>query len=179
MHRLLFAILPVGLCLVLTGCLSGVSREFVALRDEALPRSEVTYEPEFQHRIGGFLLGLARWAARNDENGADAFLQHLEKAEIGVYRLVEPYDRSLRQAHSDRLGARMAQRGFYPVVRVRDQDQIVGIYAPDGEIDQLSELILCVVEEDEVVLVQVKGHLEKLAPMLAQGEHDFAWHRDG
>ena len=159
--------------LLLTGCFTGVDSEFIALRDEALPRGSISYEKQFQHRIGGLILGFAKKIVGDDDPVAAQLLSELKMVQVGVYELTEEYDDALQLTQSKLIRERMAKRDFYPVVWVREEGEIVGVYAPASDFETLSELVVCVLSSDEVVLVQLRGKLDGLATIIAKGETEL------
>jgi hypothetical protein len=163
-------------CLLFSGCFFATDQEFIAMRNDILPRGEVSYEKEFQHKFGRGILGFAsNFMEDSDPEGAavKALLKDLQGVQIGVYKLQDSYEPDALKIQTERLTERMIGNGYYPVVISREGGEFAGIYAPDEEADTLTELVVCAMETEEVVLIQVTGNLNHLSTLIAQGETDL------
>ena len=62
----------------------------------------------------------------------------------------------------------MEAYGFEPMVLVRDKNETVGVYVPTNGTEIPEELFVVVMAEHEVVLVRVKGELERIIQAAAK-----------
>ncbi len=173
LKRLITLLSAASCALLLSGCFFSVDHDFIAIRDDALPSDEIAYKKQFQHKIGKGVLGFASKFMDEEDSAEKEFLKGLKSVQIGVYELEDSYDPELLRLQTDRLDAHMRKQGYYAIVKARDAGEYAGVYAPVDDVDELSELIVCAMESNEVVLVQVTGDLNNLAPMIAQGETDI------
>lgn len=145
----------------LAACMSFSDRPFRDTRDsivEQLP--DITLEKEFAMSMGSSMLGILNVMAMDSGELAD-----LDRVELAVYNVrttVKPVDFSELD-----LGRALRSRGSHlhweTVVRVRDKGEqvwvLVGMNTKRNSLEAVSVFVL---EEDELVLINVDGDLNRM-----------------
>jgi hypothetical protein len=103
---------------------------------------------------------------------ARPYLRGVSGVEIGVY---DAHVDSLTNLHMPKRLQSLLDDGWEIAVRVRDNHEAAWLlYRPDGE--RVKEVFVVVLDDDELVLVKARGHLERLieaAMENAHGHHRF------
>lgn len=99
-----------------------------------------------------------------------AMLTGLISMQLGVYELQDGLPEPQVRSRFVSIDQRMGMQGFYPVVRVHDSGEHVGIYARDDSGLGMDALRILVVQPNEVVILLLDGQLDPLAMHLARGD---------
>jgi hypothetical protein len=88
------------------------------------------------------------------------YLDKIDKAQIGIYEIEH------REGSSDRLipqdvENRLSRSGYHIFVRVRESGENVNLYFKEIS-DSCCGLYCIVIDNDEMVIVEVKGKLDRL-----------------
>jgi len=104
--------------------------------------------------LGGRIAG---WASHEDE--AAAILLDIRTVQIGVYELQGPERR--RVAIPLSVERRLAHRGYEPIVKVKGRGEATLILAQLRK-DRLKGLFVVAADGRELVLVEIRGRLERV-----------------
>jgi len=155
------------------GCLW--SPEMAGVRNDIerqLPGS--SFHKNVELSFGPVLLTFARVVTSVIPGAREArpYLKGVSRVQIGVY---DAHVDSLTGLHMPARLQSLIDHGWETAVRVRDKDDAVWLlYRPDG--DRVKEIFVVVLDDDELVLVRARGHLEKLVAAAmeeAHGRHGF------
>lgn len=160
MRRATCPLLALGAALVL-GC-AGVDGNFCRVRDLVLQstgaREIVT---EFQIGLGPGLLWLGGTVARlalGDDDAAGLLLD-IHAVQVGVYRL-RGETREARRIPAA-LVHRLTKRGYEPIVKVSARNEATLVFARMHK-ERLQALFVVALDEEELVLAEVRGRLERV-----------------
>lgn len=171
--RIMVGVLVTGLCTCfLSGCVF-VSVDFRDTKDIITRElGPVDIDTEVQLRIGSGMLSLGRLVAScaDVDREAMSYLRDIRNVQIGVYKL--------RNAKRDRpivipekIGKRLARKGYEPMVRTKERDGAVWVMTKiRGK--RLEALYVIALDPEELVLVEVRGRLERLIEKAIR-EHGF------
>ena len=95
---------------------------------------------------------------------ASTYLDHVKRVDIGVYQVHDSFKKQ-HQVAAQRVKTEMQAHGFEPMVLVREKKETVGVYVPIEEDKFPEELFVVVMADHEVVLVRMRGKLEKILRM--------------
>ena len=136
---------------------------------------------QVQFSVGSGVLGMARFVAGFiDDVPTEALhaMDAVDSASVGVYRLHENPSSSERITIMNQTAESMMADGWYRVVAVQDDDEMVMIFAPESGTDP-DKLRFCVVVCDGNDLVVVSAHgsagpLREIAALhAAEWRHDW------
>jgi hypothetical protein len=142
-----------------TGCVSFSDRSFRPVkRDIAAQLPELTLKKEFAMSMGSAMFNTIDFITI----GSDFDFSSIDKVQIAVYEMKNTSDlRSLDVERS--LMARNPDLNWQTVVKVRELDEytwvMMGLNSDGNRIEALSILVM---EQDELVLINVNGELEKM-----------------
>jgi Domain of unknown function (DUF4252) len=133
-----------------------------------------SFDKNIELSFGPVLLTFARVVTSVIPGAREArpYLRGVSRVQVGVY---ESHVDSLSDLHMPKRLQSLVENGWETAVRVRDDDEAVWLlYRPDGE--SVKEIFVVVLNNDELVLVKARGHLEKLVAAAlkeAHGRHGF------
>lgn len=147
------------------GCSSGLS-EAQAVQDALVKGLPGEWQTRVQVSVGPVLFGLARAgvALADLEPEARTAIRTVRGCKVSIHQFVgDRADRPAMLAGADRA---MIERGWERVLGVLEGDELVGVYAPSGELTS-RRLPLCVMVFDgcELVVVSALGNVEPLAEL--------------
>jgi hypothetical protein len=147
-------------------------------RDIARQLPDVGFRKNVTLSFGPMTMVLARTATGiiPDASEAHDYLREVSRVQVAVYEMEgTPGDFILETP--ERL-QELLDDGWEQAVRVREDDQVVWLlYRIDGE--SVRELFVVVVDDEELVLVKVKGHLDRLLARAIQSSDDNKWYLHG
>jgi hypothetical protein len=153
-----FVLLIGAVVLLQTGCWFGTGSTS-DIRYEFSNSTGLALEPEFGVKLGRISTGFAKMFVKNHDE--EISFKGVSKVEVGVYNVVDA-----REPAGPDLAA-MELEGWVTIARVRDGDERVQVMCrPDG--DRLRALLVLVLDGDELVVVRLKGRLEKFLPAALQ-----------
>jgi len=144
--------------------LSGVRADL----EHQLPGSSFNKNVELS--FGPVLLTLARTVTAVIPGASDVrlYLSGVSHVEIGVY---DAHVDSITNLHIPKRLQSLIDEGWETAVRVRDDHEAAWLlYRPDG--DRVKEVFVVVLDNDELVLVKARGHLEHLVEAAMASTHD-------
>lgn len=104
----------------------------------------------------------ARFIDEPEVREARQYAKHIRHVDVGVYQVQEPLKPRFASI-TRRVQSRMLHHGFEPLVQVREKDQCVTVYASSNMDGIPAEFFVVVMEQNQRVLVRVRGNFEKLA----------------
>jgi hypothetical protein len=159
-NKLLF--LPILLLpLFLNGCI-GINEEFAEIRNEVIKNFGGDFKSEMQFSIGSAGITVSTWFvdAAADEDIAADILDDVSSVQIGVYKKLRGTDspnmNTLREIES-----KMSESGWKSIVKSCDKEELAAIYVRKDSGKILDRLFVISIENDELVLVEVKGDLKE------------------
>lgn len=147
--------LMIGAALVLqTGCCFGAGSTS-DIRYEFSDRTGVEVEPEFGIKLGRIGTGFPKMFVKSSDE--ELSLNGIRKIEVGIYDVVD------RDGRTGSGLPAMELDDWVTIVRARDGDECIQILCrPEGE--RIRALVAVVLDDDELVVVRLKGRLEKFLP---------------
>lgn len=147
----------------LTGCI-GVNTEFRKIRNHIFDKMDLDYNKQFEFAVGpaGLLLvGMFVSLADTDEP-IDEVLRRVSRVQVGVY------DRNkINLFHADYSDLKsftdvMSENGWVYIVRSVQPDGLTAVFVRGDADEEFNQLFVIAVEDDEMVLVEIHGDLEKI-----------------
>ena len=148
--------------------LSGIRRDL----ESQLPGA--SFDRDVELSFGPVMLTLARvlTSVIPDADEARPWLRGVSRVQIGVY---DAHIGSTAELRMPKHLKSLLDNGWETAVRMRDDDEAVWLlYRPDG--DKVREIFVVVLNDDELVLVKARGHLERIVAAAldeAHGRHGF------
>lgn len=148
---------PLALALVLAGCsTSGAMRQTHRAFEDAYP--EARFERTLALSFGPLTMGFARFLTRlvpdQDARIAADLLRDVRRVRVAIYQTDGVLQRRQPFGLHDLDGWDLA-------VRVHEDDETVFIYVRE-DADEVRDLFVAVLADDELVLAEVRGNLERL-----------------
>jgi len=158
--KLLF--LPILLLpLFISGCI-GINEEFAEIRNEVIRNFGGDFKSEVQFSIGSAGITVSTWfveTAAEDDIAAD-ILDDVSSVQIGVYKKLRgtesPNMNTLREIES-----KMSESGWKSIVKSCDKEELAAVYVRKDSGEIMDRLFVISLEDDELVLVEVKGDLKE------------------
>jgi len=163
---MLLAILTAGL---LPGCVF-VSRDFRAMKKTILADlGTVDVETELQMQINSVLISLGKGVVSMTDADREVvdYLRDIRNVQIGVYKLHD-IDRTRALKIPKPISANLSRLGYEPVVKVNERNGAAWAFTKIHQ-DRIESIIIISLEPQELVLVEVKGRLERI---LQKAIHD-------
>ena len=174
-HRLLVPLIVLLFVLPLTGCF--YSREIAQTRrdiERQVPGA--AFEREMVVNLGPVSLRTLRWLAGrssdDDARQARLYLNDLRRVKVGIYRTehLSPTLDALDLPHFRRF----ERKGWELALSVREDDEAVWVYYRERH-GTVRDLYVVALDDEELVLARVKGHLGRLVTRVMRDE-DIEWH---
>jgi hypothetical protein len=127
------------------------------------------FDKNVELSFGPVLLTFARVASSIIPGAREArpYLRGVSRVQVGVY---EAHFDSIEDLHMPQQLESLLDDGWETAVRVRDDREAVWLlYHPDG--DRVKEIFVVVLNDDELVLVKARGHLERLVAAAMEESH--------
>jgi len=159
--------LSVVLLICLTACLLPgcvfISRDFRFTKELIISElGEAEVETEFQLQVGSGLLSLGKFAASvaDVDRNTMEYLRDIRNVQVGVYKLYD-IDRNKPLKIPDRIAKNLARKGYEPIIKTKEKNSATWIFTKmRGK--RLESLYVISLEQHELVLVEVKGRLERI-----------------
>jgi len=127
---------------------------------------------EFQLQIGSGLISLGEFAVSftDEKDEVCQYLRDIKNVQVGVYSL-DDMSRKRPIAIPDKIGNKLASKGYEPMVKVKERDSAVWVMTKmRGK--RIESLYVIALDRSELVLVEVQGRLERLIEKAIR-EHGF------
>ncbi len=157
----------------LTGCLWAPELDSVR-KDIERQIPDAHFEKEFAISLGPISLGLARTIIRfvpdDDVHEAREYLGDLSKVQIAVYE-VDHIPRGAELKTPRKLES-LLDEGWEMAIKARDHGESLWVmYRLDD--DEIREVYIVVLDPDELVLVKVRGRLDRLFAKVMEEHGDL------
>ena len=155
----------------LPGCIL-VNSDFLCTKKLILDEiGQVDVKTEFQLQIGSGLISLGEFAVSfSDEQEVCKYLRDIKNVQVGIYSL-DDISRNRPIVIPDKIGKKLARKGYEPMVRVKERDSAVWVMTKmRGK--RIESLYVIALDRSELVLVEVQGRLERLIEKAIR-EHGF------
>ncbi|MCW8810789.1 MAG: DUF4252 domain-containing protein [Ignavibacteriaceae bacterium] len=148
--------------LFLNGCI-GINKEFGDIRDEVIKNFGGEYKSEIQFSVGSAGISVSSWFvdATADEDIAADILDDVSSVQVGVYKKLResnPPDMNTLRHIEDK----MFQSGWKSIIRSSDNGELTAVYVRKNRAETLDRMFVINLEDDELVLVDVKGDLKEV-----------------
>jgi hypothetical protein len=163
-NRVLSILSVLGLVLTLfTGCFKLTVPEFTQVRNELEEQvPEARFEKEIELGLGRITLGAAKWVCLlvPDAREASKYLNEITGVSIAVYEVdsLLPVDDLELPKRLQRL---LEEKGWDVLVKVREEGEIVWVLYQEHR-EHIRNLYVVALEDDELVLVRLRGRLDRL-----------------
>ena len=158
--RLLVLVLAMSL---LAGCFSLTVPEFTQVRNELEKQvPEARFEKEVEFGLGRITLGAVKWVCLlvPDTREARKYLNDITGVSVAVYE-VESLPAVNDLELPERLQDLLEDKGWDVLVKVREEDEIVWVLYQEHR-GHIRNLYVVALEDDELVLVRLRGRLDRL-----------------
>jgi hypothetical protein len=167
----LSVVILVSACFI-PGCIL-VNSDFLQIKNLILDEiGQVDVKTEFQLQVGSGLISLGGIAVSftDAKDEVCQYLRDIKNVQVGVYRL-EDMSRRRPIVIPDKIGNKLARKGYEPMVRVKERDSAVWVMTKmRGK--RIESLYVIALDRSELVLVEVQGRLERLIEKAIR-EHGF------
>jgi hypothetical protein len=148
--------------LTLTGCLRATQLERIGA-EIAWQHPEARFQREISLSLGSVPMSIARLAVGlggEDAREAKAYLESVSRLEFAVYK-VHGIDDFTGTDTPEVIDDLIANDGWEMIVKAKDKGELVWIlYREDN--GQIRDILLTVLEDDEMILINVSGRLDRL-----------------
>lgn len=154
------------LALVLSFLPAGEAR---AIRSAVASASDHKFDQKISFGVGWPVLGLGRLIAGFTDLNEDAraAFRAVRRADVSIQELQEPIRREDRQAMLAAADRAMERRGWDRIVGVIEEDEVVGIYVPQGDVSGNDlKIAVFVLDGREMVVVSARCDLEPLLEII-------------
>ena len=147
----------------LNGCI-GVNRDFRVIRNNILNNVNGNFEREVEFSVGSGLLHLAGVfvSFADTEVDAEDMLDQIHSVQIGVFKNKDFDHFSYEGDLLDKLSYGMKKAGWNYIVKNKDRGEMAGIFVKEDSRDELREMFVIALDDEELVMVEIRGHLNKL-----------------
>lgn len=159
-YNLIFIIFPV---LFFTGCF-GVNGEFKSIRNEILYDAKTDFETDTEFAVGSFGLAVAGSIVKLSDNkeNVEEILENISHVQVGVYKKSINNNLTSDFNFVKKINKKMEKNGWRFIVRSKEDDKVTGIYVNNNYDVEFNRIFVISLNDDELVMVQVEGELEKV-----------------
>lgn len=158
-----------------TACDDGEAPSAEAVRlhlEHSVPDAE--FRREAHIRLGRFTLGLAKGAMRLvafEDRETRRALSQVRSIDIASYEVVSwPAETTVTLPR--RFERRLAQEGWYPMVKSREEDSQTWIFVRESEPGAISNLYIVELDEAELTVIDLRGRLDRVVAQLVADDPD-------
>lgn len=158
------------LALFTTGCI-GVNRSFREVRNHLISNLDENLDKEIELSVGPVGLMLANVFVKfaEDEYQISDMVKQISRVQLSVYNRPEPAESNFELLKN--ITEMMRKKGMKYIVRAKDGDEMSAVFL-NGNDEKLHKLFVVALTDEELVLVEVKGNLNKLIE-IAIKQHGF------
>lgn len=168
-RRVLFVIAGIAL-LLFPGCFS-VDHDFKSIRNIALKECGKHFYTEHEFALGSFELWLADGIVGMtdaDQNAKD-ILDHVSGVQVGEYKRTKSSDIGSKEILKN-IDRRMKKMGLVYLVKSFSKDEVSAVYINRESRKTFNELYVVEVNDNEIIVVQITGNLEKVIDIAIREE---------
>jgi len=169
-------ILVITTCISLTGCFA-VDNEFKSIRNITLKEYGRNFITDHEFALGSFELWLAEGivSIAADDEMAEEILSSVSGVQIGIYKNKFHEDLPNKKLLK-KIDNQMEKRGWKYIVKSYNGGEMAAVYINKDAEKMLRELYVISIDDEEMVIVQVLGDLEKVIEAAIR-EHGISWVR--
>ena len=160
--------------LILLNCLP-VGSDFADLRSDLLQSlgDSVRHETEVEFALGSICMSLADMGIRisNDHDEEAEILHHIDGIQVGIYNLDNDDDADIPHLIKQMAG-RIESDGWEMMMRIKEKSELDLLYYKTRR-SQIKQILFCAYSDKELVLVEVKGDLNRLVESCKSGKFCF------
>lgn len=148
--------------ILLPGCVF-ISRDFRYTKNEIISElGEAEVDTEFQVQIGSGLLSLGKLVVSlaDVDRETKEYLRDIRNVQVGIYKLYD-IDRSKPLKIPNKIAKNLSRKGYEPIVKTNGRRSSACIFTKTRG-DRLESIYIISLEPDELVLVEVRGRLERI-----------------
>jgi hypothetical protein len=144
-----------------SGCLWAPELSSVC-RDIAGQVPGTHFDKQFAISLGPLSIGFARFVTAFIPDARDArdYLHDVSRIQVAVYETGRPA--AAEEVRMPEQLQKLQQEGWETAVKVREEDSVVWVMYHIDE-DSIDQMYVVVLDDEELVLVKARGHLERLA----------------
>ncbi|RMD50276.1 MAG: DUF4252 domain-containing protein [Ignavibacteria bacterium] len=163
-------LLIVLIALVTTGCI-GVNRSFREVRNYLVNNLNENLDKEIELSVGPVGLMFANIFVKfaDEEYQVSDLVRQISRVQLSVYNRPEPNESNFEMLRN--ITQMMKKKGMKYIVRAKDGDEMSAVFLNSNK-DKINKLFVVALTDEEVVLVEIKGDLNKLIE-LAIKQHGF------
>ncbi|MCO6474648.1 MAG: DUF4252 domain-containing protein [Melioribacteraceae bacterium] len=144
-----------------SGCI-GVNGNFKRVRDNILVNIDGRADRVVEFALGpsGMMFASLITSFAADEEYVDDLMRQVTKIQVGVYErkdFSEPNYMMLKD-----LSDEMNDQGWNYLVRSYDHGNLAAVFTQSDDLDNIHSLFIVVLERDEMVMVELKGNLDRM-----------------
>ncbi len=144
------------------GCF-GVDSNFSEVKNDIFSNVNVKFHKNIEFSIGSVGLSFASAVSDfSDDDNAHEIIRNLSKVQIGVYKYTEPVSRQAAIEIIKKIDDRLQDNGWNYVVKSYDKREVSSVYTKCGDDNKLREMFVVNLNDDELVIVDIKGKLERI-----------------
>ncbi len=156
---------------LLSGCI-GVNRDFQKIRANILDSVDDEFQKDVEFAVGPGLIYFAglfvRFAEEEDENIEEIF-DNVSNVQVGVYNRSNYGSGEINLSYLKNVDSFLQSDGWEFLVKARDRDEISSVYVK-AEGEDLNSIFVIALSDDELVLAEISGDLDKLIEVIIREE---------
>lgn len=163
-NKIVFVVPVLFLLFISTGCVE-INNEFAGMRNKIISHFNNDYKSEVQFSVGSVGITISSWVmgAVEDEEAdfVGNMMREVDGVQIGVYKKLTTEGEKgfavLNEIEED-----MLDNGWKSFIRSYDDGEVTAIYLRTNPDEYLKRLFVISSNDDELVIVEVKGNLKEL-----------------
>lgn len=163
--------------ILVSGCF-GVDGDFKSIRNTALKEAGRNFKIDTEFSLGSFELWILEGLSGiiETEYPAEDILASVSDVQIGIYNRKTKTDFSTASLMR-KVDSRMNSKGWKYIVKAYEENEMTAVYLNSDSEIMLKEIFILSIDNSEIVIVQVKGDLEKLIETAIK-EHGIHWNKE-
>lgn len=172
--RALAVLLLAVIALAATGCDGEApSAESVRLHlERSVPGAE--FRRESHIHLGRFTLGLAKGVMRlvaYEDRETRRAMSQIRSIDVASYQVVS-WPATDKITMPPRFERRLAQEGWYPMVKTREEDSQSWIFVREAETGAITNLYIIELDEAELTVIDLVGRLDRVMAQFVADDPD-------
>jgi len=141
--------------------------------ERSVPGSE--FRRDSHVRLGRFTLGLVRGLLRlvePEDREARQVMAHIRSVEVASYEVVSLPPAVETLVLPPRLERQMADNGWYPMVKTRDDGELSWVFVREDDAGTVSNLYIVELDDSELTIIDLAGRLDRIAAEMVADDPD-------
>jgi Domain of unknown function (DUF4252) len=157
------------------GCVDGAPPAADTVRayiERSVPGAE--FRRDSHIRLGRFTLGLVKGAMRlvgAEDREARQIMANIRSVDIATYEVMS-LPTVLKLSLPPRMERQMAEDGWYPMVKTREEDSRTWIFAREVETGTVTNLYIVELDSSELTIIDLAGRLDRIAAQMVADDPD-------